>query len=464
MRGALLLVLLTGCCLPDPAREGDVAPCPDLAWNPPCIRKMPEPPDCIIPAEGATFSLFELVDIALQNNPKTKKTWYDARAAAYNVGAARSTLYPTITGDVDYEAIRREFKIVNSQFIGPNPAREMIYDLTISYLFLDFGGRSATIVQAQDILKSLDWTHDQVLQNVMLDVMDAYYSHVAAKELVVAAEENLKDANVSFESAKKQFDVGVVTKVDVLQTQSQVANRSLQLAQAVGVEKTTHSRLARAMGVLPTTKFSVEALKEEEPTEAIEKNVDVLMELADEKRADLKASWENYLAAKQEITIARSRGLPTVNLFLEATRTNFTNAPLFNNSIYTGIINLDVPIFTGFLHRFETLRAQEGALASFYGWRDLQEEIFLQVLVSYYNYVTAEETVKFSKEFLDFTNEAYNATLMGYRQGTQNLADLLAAQGALAQARAQWIKARLDFVTSIAQVAYSTGTLNPKRS
>ena len=46
--------------------------------------------------QGATLSLAEIVDIALSNNPDTRTTWLEARAAEAGVGSARATYFPEL--------------------------------------------------------------------------------------------------------------------------------------------------------------------------------------------------------------------------------------------------------------------------------------------------------------------------------------------------------------------------------
>lgn len=459
----IFFAALTGCALPDPAYRGDVAPCPNTPWTPPCpevkIRCLPEE---VCDSSETPLNVSTLLDIALKNNPLTSTAWYAALTAAYNVGVAKSFLYPTLTGEVEFLHVKTDEEsdgTVSTTNILPNTTNAVIENLTLTYLLFDFGGRNANVQAAKQALMALDWTHNQVIQDVMISVYDSYFAHLAAKALVKATEENLKDTKVTLDAAEKQFYAGVVTKVDVLQARSQVANAQLQLALAQGDVKITHSQLAKAIGWLPKTCFEVAPLPEEVMKESIPCGVETLMATAEARRADLKAFYHRYLQAKEQIIIARSAGLPTVNVELEAVKTHFINASSFDTTIYTGQASLNIPIFSGFLYRYQTASAAANAATTFYQWKDKEANVFLEVLISYYNYTTSVETVHFSKEFLKFTQEAYEATLLGYREGTQNIVDLLSAQSALERARAEWIRARLQFVTSIAQVAYSTGTL-----
>lgn len=462
-RAVLFSLLMVFCgCLADPSRTGEVAPCPNIPWIPPCpAPAIPCLPDTECEVSESPLELSMLLDIALKNNPLTSRAWHQARSAAFDVGAAKSFLYPTLTGTEEYLYLKTEGGIDSAATTPafPNPSQTLIDNITLTYLLLDFGGRNATIQAAKQALLAADWIHNQVLQDVMINVLDSYFSHLAALALVVATQENLKDTKISLEAAESQFTAGIVNKVDVLQTRSQVASAQLQLASAQGDVKITKSQLAKAIGWLPNTCFDVAPMPEELMEESIPCGVETLMATAEHKRADLAASYRNYLQAKQQITIARSAGLPTLTLDVEAQKTHILNASSFNNSSYSALVTLNVPIFSGFLYQYQTASARANAAASFFQWKDKEANVFLEVLTSYYNYKTAIESIQFSKEFLTSTQEAYNASMLGYRNGLQNITDLLSAQSALERARTEWIRARLQFLISLAQVAYSTGTL-----
>ena len=54
--------------------------------------------------------------------------------------------------------------------------------------------------------------------------------------------------------------------------------------------------------------------------------------------------------------------------------------------------------------------------------------------------------------------EAYNAFLEGYKAGTQTIVDLVASQGSLANARAQYIQTNIQWINAISSLAHATGT------
>ncbi len=119
----LLAALAAGCSSLPPERgiSRAVAPAPGRAWQPPSDATPPLPaagqgPQ--IPAEylkeGAALSLSQIVDLALRNNPATRQAWFDARAAAAELGAKYSAWYPSL--ELDAQIQRQKQAAVGGQF------------------------------------------------------------------------------------------------------------------------------------------------------------------------------------------------------------------------------------------------------------------------------------------------------------------------------------------------------------
>src|SRR5881397_2204464 len=165
--GALVCALAA--CLPNPPGVRGVAgtaPAPNGFWTPPppppgaAPRPAPPPQTPPPPRADATprpapppnlppdlagriaqLRLADVIDIALRNNTATSASWADARAAAASYGAAQGQYYPTLQVDGVATAVRT----VGSG--GQTAVRQQFYrgTLSLSWLLLDFGGRSGAI-------------------------------------------------------------------------------------------------------------------------------------------------------------------------------------------------------------------------------------------------------------------------------------------------------------------------------
>src|SRR6202035_2761433 len=109
------------------------------------------------------YSLVELIDIAQRRNPATRVAWEQARQLAINVGIARAAYLPALTASAvaGWEHFVTPFpsNLVPQGFIIFN-AQEVLPQLAVNYLLLDFGGRAAAVEAAGQlsIAREGGWT------------------------------------------------------------------------------------------------------------------------------------------------------------------------------------------------------------------------------------------------------------------------------------------------------------------
>lgn len=463
---AVAVLSFSGCATRDV--DARVSPNPATPWQPPPAGRMPAPgptPPPEIPADylkpGATVSLEQIIDVALRNNPVTRTAWFAARAAAAHVGAQRAEYFPTL--ELDGNLTRQKQTAVGGRFItlqttyGPS--------LSLSWLLLDVGGRAADVDEARNALFAADWTHDAVIENLVLQVEIAYYQYQNAKAQAAAAAATLTQARESLKAAEDRHRAGVATIADVLQARTAVSQAELVLETAQGSIQTLRGALATAAGVSPDVAVDVAPLPDQVNVEEVGETVQTLIEKAEAQRPDLAAARFEALKAQSHVRSVRSEGLPTLAAAGSVSRVYFYNSsglPFANN--YSGAILFRFPVFTGGRNTYETLEAKEQARAAEGQAETLQDQVVLQVWTSYYNLKTAAQRVRTSRDLLASASQSQDVAAGRYRAGVGSILDLLVAQSAYANARAEEAQARSDWFVALALLAHDTGSLGPPSS
>lgn len=457
----------SGCSaiLPDRNVDAHVARNSATPWRPPADARMPPPPPRpapVVPAEylsqGATVSLDQVIDLALRNNPVTRTAWYQARAAAANVGAQRSEYFPTL--ELDGNVTRQKVTTNGGQLTFLQTTYGPSANLT--WLLLDLGGRAADVAEARNALYTANWTHDAVIQDLVLQVETAYYGYQNAKAQTTAAEASLKQARESLAAAEERHRVGVATIADVLQARTAFSQAELQLETAQGTIQTLRGALATAVGVSPDLAVDVQALPEQVDFQGTEEKVEQLIERAQNERQDLAAARFEVERAWSHVRSVRADGLPTIGATGNVNRIYYYNRPGASHSDnYSGAILFRFPIFTGGRNSYETLQAKEQARAAEGQAETLKDQVVLQVWTSYYDLRTASRRVKTARDLLAAASQSQEVTAGRYRAGVGSILDLLTAQTAFANARAQEAQARSDWFVALAQLAHDTGSLGP---
>jgi outer membrane protein len=446
--------LLGGCAHPG------TAPAPGVFWTPPrAERAAPEaspapqiPPGVIERVQQ--LKLTDVVDIALRNNTATSAAWAQARAAAASYSAAQGQYFPTITLDGSVTGLQ------TAPLGGRSAAHQTYYGptLNVSWLLLDFGARGGSIGQARDALLAADWTHNAVIQDVVLAVESAYFQYMATKALLTAQQTTLAEAQANLAAAEQRHNVGLATIADVLQAKTAFSQAQLALESTEGAIQTTRGGLALSMGLPANVAYDIEPPPPGAPPLGIADSVDGLIERAVRERPDLMAARAQVRAAQARVSIARGNALPSLVIGGDAQRTYFfDNNPSGNG--YTATIALQIPLFSGGSHVYGIKAAAAAAEAAAQQERGLEQQVVYEVFRAYYTLRTATQQVRTSADLLASATQSEQVALGRYKAGAGSVLDVLTAEAALAGARAQEIQARFTWYTALAQLAHDTGIL-----
>lgn len=462
----LWLAWLGGCAtvIPVPTPRPETSPAPHIPWTPPpgatpapAPRKPVEIPEDLR-RQAESLTLAQVVDVALRSSPLTREAWQQARAAAAELGARRAGYYPELDSEIDARRSKSVALGGRAAFLQSTvgPA------LALNYLLFDFGGRRADAEAARRQLIAADFAHNAAIQDVVLQVERAYYQYLNAKALLAAELSNLKGFQSNLEAADQRRRAGLATVADVLQSRTALAQIELNVASFRGQIQSLRGALASAMGLPASVPFDVGELPAEVPAAAQAAAVEPLLERALAGRPDLAAARSRALAAADDVQKARSDTLPKLSLLGTYNRLSYlgTAAGPFNSS-YSGSLVLSYPLFDGFQRRYRVREAEANSELARARVDDLETQVTLQVWTDYYNLKTAEQRLVTSRALMASATESEDAGLARYKAGVGSILDLLTAQSALANARAQEVQARADWFQSMAQLAHDTGSLGP---
>src|SRR2546425_4536266 len=438
------------------------APAPNVPWTPPRSPEvaaapraapLPElPPD--VAGRIARLKLADVIDIALRTNIATSAAWADARAAAARYGAAKGQYYPAIAIDGAVTAIKTVPSAgraaVQQQFYGPS--------LSLSWLLFDFGGRSGSVGEAREALLAADWIHNATLQSVVLAVEQAYFQYLGTKALLAAQRTTLAETQTNLTAAEQRHKVGLATIADVLQARTALSQAQLALEGTEGALQTTRGALALSMGLPANVPYDIATPPDTTLPLGILDSVDTLIDRAVRDRPDLAAARALARATRAQVSVARAEALPSLVLGGSSGETYFINPPRFGNS-YTATLSLQIPLFSGWSQIYGLKAASAAAGAADQRAKGLEQQVGFQGFNPYSGLRTATQRVRTSADLLASATQSEQVALARYKAGAGNLLDLLAAQAALADARAQQVQAHFTWHTALAQLARDAGIL-----
>ncbi|MCH9609116.1 MAG: hypothetical protein S4CHLAM45_08790 [Chlamydiales bacterium] len=408
------------------------------------------------PDPSDELNLCELVDVALQNSPKTRESWYFAKAAAAQLGTARGAYIPPLNFSGYWE--KNQFSMVSLNTEAVNFQKTISLGFSSSYLLFDFGGRNANLASALAALAEANWNYCWEVQTVMIGTVKSYYDYMNAKGIKEATEITVQDKMVTLEATIALRVTGVRGLGDELQARTDLLQTQIELEKAIKALNIAYSNLLQSVGLPPDSCITIGSLPEKIETNGVCGDMALLLKTAKEHRSDLRAKRSFLIEQRAKVRSARSECLPKITNETSGTKVSLSDFEFSNN--YHLRFNLDFPILSNFAKINDLRQAQAELFAAQASLDDEELQAYLEVLIDYYEFIANTQILKYSCNYLETAKKNQDVAFANYKVGITTIIDLMQANNALQTARIQMVEAKTEFLTSIANLAYSTGGLS----
>ena len=458
----VLLALLPGCAsmddrLPESPRTPWIAPAGED--NAPATL----PPHPVRPAAGSAsrtafengeaLDLVALTDLALDNNPSTRIAWYSARSAAAQRLQTRSAELPQVS--VGYSHIRQDTSAYGSETLSTTAGPTY----QISQLLWDFGGTRRKVDAASEALTAANFTFNQTLQDVILEVRERYYGLAAAEASLAASKASLEDARTAEESARVRFDAGLSSRGDLLRAVSNLRSAELSVARQESTIEQSRAALAQTLGVGVGAGLRIATPVPPTITEGMLQDLTALTEGAIAKRPDLQSARASLRSKEATLRASRTGFLPTLNAGLSGQLSDMTDRSGDPANDWTLTLSLSWTIFDGFSTSGQVAQSRAAVKSARETLRQTEHAVVADVWTQYHALRSAVKQIDSARALRESSEEALATVQEGYRTGINSLTDLLSAQSDLETARQQIIQAESDLALALARLARATGLL-----
>lgn len=430
----------------------------------------------LLAAQAPAANLIEVYQRALQNDPQIREADANRLAVRQAKPLAWSQLLPLIDASA---AIGRE------ESEGPVTSQDRVNSATPVFFESDYDSKEDvtewTVRLSQPVFRwaslvGLKRADAQVAQaevdyraaeqDLLLRTAQRYFDVLAAKDTLDAARAAEESFARQLEQADKRFEVGLIAITDVQEARAAhdsarasliAARRSLTTAEELLRELTGESftELAAPIADMP--------LNRPEP-----QNPDEWVRGALERNLQLESSRLATEIAKQDVRVARSAHLPTLDIVAEHTRTKVdgketsdgvtgpTDSDTEDDSIY---LQFSVPIYSGgetsarvqqnvYLHRAARERMERTARETERSTRD-----------AYLGVISEISRVQALRQAVQSSRTALEATEAGFEVGTRTTVDVLDARRRLYEAQTNYARSRYDYILNSIQLKVAAGTL-----
>ena len=190
------------------------------------------------------------MNIAKQEHPAIKSTEFLVDQAIFTVKSAESALLPRV--DLQASA-NRNF----DQSVAASVTENQSVTATLTVPIYQGGAQRGQIRQNKETLGQTRIQVDESVASVRAAVVSSYSQYQGAKASMAANQEQLKAANLALDGAVEERKVGQRTTLDVLDTQTQVINAQIALANSSRDLKVAGYAIMSAIGRLNSKRLGL---------------------------------------------------------------------------------------------------------------------------------------------------------------------------------------------------------------
>lgn len=412
--------------------------------------------------------LFEAIERALCESPKTRASWAAIKAAAANLGVSESAYLPTLDASARYEYQHNSTQVSDEPQLQSNYAKAVNEEsLSLGWVLYDFGARSASVRNSRELLLAAQANQNAVLQSILASTAKDYFNAQAA-HANVASERRIEDAaRDTLGAATARVNKGVAPITDQLQANTAFAQAVYERAKAEGELRAAMGAIAVDMSLSPDEALTLPEFDSGAvPDTRFLQAVHDLLEDAKQTHPKVLAAAAQWQAALANVHFAQAHGLPVVRLVGEADRSNQPvsaslgqpELPAHTRDDYIGL-KIEIPLFDGIDRHYQIRQAEAQADVQEQSLRDAQQQVAIGVWSSVQTLQTDTENLRNTEVVVQSARQAFDAAERRYQSGVGNILELLSAQSVVSTSEQQWIQAQLDWRTARLQLAASLGTL-----
>lgn len=439
------------------------------------------------------MTLDDCIDLALQNRASIIAAHGQATLAKYARLNALGAFLPRLNAGYDYSKGKQTHRkqdvelvyqepYIDWEVIGSDSLKVIRYNVLdkevkeLEYDDLDLGtSKTLRFSGSMDLINVSSWfdyasasaskasAQLNVIaseQNLIYSVKMYYYALLANVENLTVQEEAVKRAEEQLKLTQSKYDLGSVSRSDVLKQKVQYGNDQLSLLAARNAVTNSKANLAYAIGLDPSKDYQFSTSY---TTREFTGTLAEAVEFGLTHKPSLLAMQKDIDSYKHGYRAAKANYLPTLSAYGSYSIFSGTlgDTVTYDYSRHTRTYGLSVSytIFDGFLRERQVAQAkvylnnQKAQLA------DERNAAVSAIKKAYLNIQQLKEQKKVSEENVEAAQEDLKITQEKYNLGAAAILELLDAQVSLKEAQVSLIRADFDLNLAIAELENALGKM-----
>jgi outer membrane protein len=429
--------------------------------NPSAQSQTIEPPSTTAGTMRLTRAQAE--QLALKNNPKISAARLLALAQHQVSRESRAAELPNFNGAITAVDANEGSRIAAGAINAPRLLERAGAGVFMNQLMTDFG-RTVNLVSYSRLLeKAQNANALATVEDIVLATDQAFYNALQAQALLKVAQQTV----TTRQSVENQINTLAQNKLksnlDLSFAQVNLSQAKLLQLDAQNNVESTVAALTAVLGIEKRVQLELSDEDSQPPSPPLD--VDALINTALQQRPDLQALNYDQQAAEKFRRAQHDQLFPTISALGTAgvipVRPDcfggcFPN--YFISSWYGAIgVNMNVPIFNGFLYTAESTEAKYRAQAAAENTRDLRDQVVRDVRTAWLTTNTAFQRVTVSAELAQQADMSLSLAQQRYQLGLGSIVELSQAQLQQTDAAIGYVNAQYQYRLALSTLNFETG-------
>jgi outer membrane protein len=402
---------------------------------------------------GTRLALKEAETIALRNNPAISVARLEALATQQVTREVRSSLWPQAYADFTGVDSRNDSRISAGAINNPQIFPRAAAGTTVTQLITDFGHTTNLVASARLHAKAEDQNAIATKEQVLLAVDQAFYGSLQTHAVLRVAEQTVASRQLLADQVGALTKSKLKSDLDLSFANVNLAQAKLLYLDALNNDKSAMASLSAILGYSTVVNF--ELVEETEALTPPPPDVDRLIADAFSVRPEILGLEFESQSAERLHRADRDQSLPTISALGAIGDAPFRDEHIQSSYGAVGV-NIQVPIFNGFLYNAKAHETDLQAQAALKRLADLRNRISRDVRTSWLNATTAFDRVSVNEQLLAQATLALDLAQTRYKLGLSSIVELSQAQLQQTQAEIGSAQAGYEYRLALAVLRYQT--------
>ncbi|WP_322028028.1 TolC family protein [Burkholderia sp. BCC1977] len=196
----------------------------DMGYDPSVVSDVPAVTDTVVPGKNFSESVARLIDEVKRTHPDVVAAQAQYDAAVAKVSQTRAQGLPSISLVGKYSRDNQPQSLGLGLPTYPSTGHDGYIGIQVSIPIFEGFGRNYQVDQARAVAERQQDTLDETRLKVALDVWNSYHALEAASESAAHSTSLLSIAQQAYTAAEHRYAVGVGNILELLNTQTNLAN------------------------------------------------------------------------------------------------------------------------------------------------------------------------------------------------------------------------------------------------